>query len=202
MRACGTLTGMARPVLLFLLVLLGTAAFVVAYGALREDTPTPPAAGGGGTDAGDATTPPGGAAEGPRARKIRERIADMMPSPEGRRRDGFVEVPQPRPVALPDQVVLEIASGGTVTLDGTDYALGAADEAAAAKAAEALRAVLAKAQAAHGGDAFRESDGRSKLTLVVRGDGASRPDDLHRLLQVVGAAPLRIYRVQFDLQAR
>lgn len=134
-----------------------------------------------------------------RTARMQERIQDMMPRPDERARDAVVRVgPAPTPPAR-DQVAIRLARGGTVTLDGTSYALGADDEAAAAEAADALRAALAAHQASRGGIAFREADGRSRITLLLRGAGAHEKDDLHRLLQAVGKPPLRIYRIEFDL---
>ena len=134
-----------------------------------------------------------------RMKRVQERIDDMMPRPDERPRHGLERVAEAMHKPAPDQVVLRLARGGTVTLDGTTYALGDADQATATEAADALRAALAKHQASRGGDSFREADGRSRITLLLGGQGAQDKDDLHRLLQVVGKAPLRIYRVEFDL---
>ena len=180
--------------ILLLLALVGVIGFVFAWDRLRPDDEAPPApeqGDGAGEDDGELSE-----AMKRGRRRLQKRLADMHPRPDERERPG----PKPAPTALDkDQVPVSVEAGGAVTHDGTRYDLGAKDEAVAEAAAKDLRRALMAVQTALGGDKFREADGRSKLTLVLSGVGALRPDELHRLLAVCGEAPLRLYRYELDL---
>ena len=199
---------MQRGPILLLVLLLGIGGFALAYKALQTEELTPEQQPQSQTPANEGAAPTaeptpdviGAPPTSKRAKRIQERIADMMPSPDKRDRRRVPTSEETASKLDPDQVAVTVAAGGTVMLNGVMYELGSVDEAIASKAATDLRAALTKEHDARGGDTFRDAEGRSKLTLVLRGAGAMRADDLNRLLKVCGQPPLRVQSFELDLK--